>query len=78
MSVTQEDLTSFTKFATVRLSAGEVGSIRQLAEEWEAVRHEMDSVAQSVRESENDIRAGRVHAADEVFADVRAKLGLDQ
>jgi hypothetical protein len=74
MSVTHQDLTDFTRYAQQQLSGSGADSVEQLAREWAEARQLADDIA----ESEADIAAGRVHSAEEVFTDIRQKLGLPE
>lgn len=76
MAITQEDLRDFTRFADAKLANGGVDSLVMLAGEWEAQRREMDQAVADIRQSHQDIAAGRVAPVAETFADIRKQLGL--
>ena len=75
MAITQEDLRDFARFADAKLANAGVDSLVELAGEWEAQRREMDETVADIRQSHQDIAAGRVASVAETFAEVRKQLG---
>ena len=71
MAVTPDDLTEFNRYAAKVLANGGAESMTELASRWEADRLSVSAL----QESHADAEAGRVHSAEEVFADVRKALG---
>jgi len=55
VAVTQEDLSSFNRFAAQRLASGGASSLAQLVAEWEE-RQEMN---RGIRAALEDVEAGR-------------------
>ncbi len=72
--VTQQELIEFTHFAQEKLADGGADTIEQLAAQWRQSR-ELAQLVSDIAQSEADIEAGRVHPADEVFAEIRQRLG---
>lgn len=77
MAVTKEEMQDFNRFVEEKLSNGGAESLIELARQWEELRESEETIA-DILESEADIEAGRVHPAEEVFDDVRRKLGLTE
>jgi hypothetical protein len=76
MALTKEDLRDFTQFAGEKLNRGEAVSMLDLANQWEAQRREAEGTIANIRESHEDIAAGRVASVAETFAEIRQQLGL--
>jgi hypothetical protein len=74
MSITQDDLRDFNRFADERVRVGSVESLVELAGQWESQRREMESTIADIRESHADIEAGRVQSVADAFAEVRQQL----
>ncbi len=76
MSVTQEQLDDFHRFATERLNNGssEV-SFDDLVIEWDSVRNR-DEINAAIRQGLDDIDAGRHRPADEVMEELRKKHNI--
>jgi hypothetical protein len=77
MAVTREELEEFQHFADSKLSNGGAESLADLVRQWEARRDYQETVA-DIKESHEDLAAGRVVPADEAFADVRKKMGAGE
>jgi oligoribonuclease (3'-5' exoribonuclease) len=81
MSLTPHDLTDFQQFASERVNVGDVRSLVQLANEWEArranedARREMDEAVADIHASHADLNAGRTMPAANAFEQVRRQLG---
>jgi hypothetical protein len=81
MPLTNDDLSNFQQFASQRVSVGDVQSLVQLANEWEAQRlrderHKMEETVADIRASHADIESGRVFPIADAFIEVRQQLGL--
>ena len=77
MSSVREELASFNKFASERLSeATSEPSFAELYIEWQD-RHEKDSVHEAIRRGIADVDAGRVVPAREFLAELDAEFGFD-
>jgi hypothetical protein len=75
MAITQHDLECFSQFARDRLNNdGSVESLAWLVREWEAQR-ECEETADDIRQGQADIEAGLGRPIDEVFAEIRGRLG---
>lgn len=78
MSLTQDELNSFHRFATERLSESEVElSIDELVIEWDSLRNR-DRINAAIREGLADIDAGRTRPADEVTEELRKKHNIPE
>ena len=77
MSLTKADLQDFAQFADEKLNCGEIDSLSRLADEWEALRREMESTVADIRQSHAEIDAGKVASVADSFANVRKQLGLE-
>lgn len=77
MPVTKDDMRDFNRFVDEKLSNGGAESLTELARQWEDQREAEQSVA-DLRESHADAEAGRLHPAEEVFSEVRKKLGMNE
>jgi predicted transcriptional regulator len=75
--VTTQDFQSFADFALPLISSGKADSIAQLVQQWEVEREQLETL-QSIERGIADVEAGRVTPANEVFAQVRQELGLNQ
>ena len=73
--VTTQDLESFARFARPLINSGKAESLSQVLQKWEAQR-EHEQAMDDIREGIADAEAGCGRAAEDVFADVRVKLGL--
>lgn len=81
MALTNDDLSNFQQFASQRVSVGDVRSLVQLANEWEAQRQreerrEMGETVADICASHADVDAGRVFPLADAFVEVRQQLGL--
>jgi hypothetical protein len=74
MSISQDDLRDFNRFADERVRVGSVESLVELAGQWESQRREMESTIADILESHADIEAGRVQSVADAFAEVRQQL----
>ena len=73
MAVTQDDLDDFHRFATERLTNGEVDlTIDDLVIEWDS-RRNRDDINAAIREGLADVDAGRTRPANEVTEELRKK-----
>ena len=78
MSITESDIQAFSDYARAEITNGGAElSISELAAKWEAER-EIQETLGDIRQGEGDIAAGRGKPVAEAFADIRAKLGLNQ
>ena len=78
MSVTQDELNSFHRFATERLSKSEAElSIDDLVIEWDS-RRNRDQINAAIREGLADIDSGRTRPADEVTEELRKKHNIPE
>lgn len=77
MAVTQDELNDFQSFATEHLARGGAESMAQLVAAWEARRQHRQSI-DALNESHADAESGRVIPADEVFAEARKSLDLQE
>ncbi|MEQ8791114.1 MAG: hypothetical protein RIC55_32935 [Pirellulaceae bacterium] len=77
MAVTRDDLRDFNRFVDQKLSREGAESLTELARQWEEQRKYEQSVA-DLQESHEDAAAGRLHSAEDVFSEVRKKLGLPE
>jgi hypothetical protein len=75
MAITQRDLECFSQFAWERLnSGGGVESLAWLVREWEAQR-EREETIEDIRQGQADIESGLGRPIEEVFAEIRERLG---
>ena len=72
MSVTQDELLEFNKYATEKLRAGHADSLEELLLEWRLVR-ERNEVNAAIRRGIADVDAGRSRPLSEVWDDFAAK-----
>ncbi len=78
MAITQDQLDSFHRFATERLSKGEVEvSIDDLVIEWDSMRNR-EQINAAIHEGLADIDAGRTRPADEVTEELRKKHNIPE
>jgi hypothetical protein len=77
MAITKEDLRDFNQFVDERLHNGGADSLAKLAAEWEARRREMEETIAEIRQSHEDIDAGRISSVADTFSEVRKQLGLE-
>ncbi len=76
MSITPQELESFTQFAARRLNDGDtVPSLEECLQQWR-VDCERRELQEDVQASLEDYAAGRVKPLDQAFDDVRRQLGL--
>ena len=76
MTVTQQDVDSFHRFASQQLDRGASGlTLAGLLEKWSRLR-EQEDVNDAIREGLEDIDAGRVKPASEVMDGLRRKYEL--
>ena len=75
MPATLEELTSFSQFASERLSLGEsLLSLEECLRQWRADRESQEVVA-DIQQSLDDVANGRVKPVGQAFDDVRRRLG---
>lgn len=75
MSVSFEELESFSRFAAQKLSHGdELPSLEECLRQWRA-EFERDELVASIEASLEDVAQGRVQSVEDAFADVRRQLG---
>jgi hypothetical protein len=75
MPVTEQEFQCFSEYVHERLANGGAESLSGLALEWEAHR-EAEETIDDVRQGLADIEAGLGKPAEEVFTEVRQRLGL--
>lgn len=81
MSISSDDLRDFQLFANERLNSGDVSSLVELANQWEARREharqrDRDETLADIHASHADVDAGRVIPLAEAFSDIRQQLRL--
>ncbi len=75
MQVTLEELESFSRFASQRLRQNAVpSSLEECLRQWRAER-ELQATVADIEQSLDDVAPGRVNPVDQVFDDVRRRLG---
>jgi hypothetical protein len=74
--LTTQDFLSFTNFALPLVQSGKAESVGQLLQQWEAQR-EYGETVDVLKQSYQDMKDGRGTPAEDVFAEVRTKLGLE-
>lgn len=78
MPASLEELESFSRFATQKLSHGdERPSLEECLRQWRA-ECERDELVVSIEASLEDVEQGRVQSVEDAFADVRRQLGWQQ
>ena len=78
MAVTKEDLREFNRFADEKLERGGADSIVELAGEWEAQRHEVQSSVTNGVSNLIDIDEDTLRALAAAFPDVQDEHKLRQ
>jgi len=79
MSIVEDELAEFHRFAEEKLRAGDAASLDELFDLWRIEHPAPDEAADvdaAIREGLADLEAGRYRPADEVTAELRAKYGI--
>ena len=78
MTVTQDELDSFHRFATERLRKNDRElTIDDLVIEWDSTRNR-EEINAAIREGLEDIDAGRARTADQVTEELRKKHNIPE
>ncbi len=77
MPLTVADIDDFREFAIRQLNNGSVTSLSECVGSWEDEREYKQSIA-GIRESLEDIAAGRTKPLDQAIEDIRQELGFSQ
>jgi predicted transcriptional regulator len=75
MPVTRADLDQFRAYAIELIDRNEVTTLKECVHCWEDQREFVESVA-GIRESLEDIAAGRTKPLDEAISDIRREVGF--
>ena len=78
MTITQDDITSFGKFAAARIGDGRSDlTFEDLLREWRE-RREYNETVESIKRSVAEYEAGQTDSLDQALANARQKIGLNE